>query len=108
MYKGANKQNNIKMSAELLSDVRQPEVDSFSFLWCDFERYLYQSGSTNLLASKHIIRGEGASPIDIVPAKPRVSILHSGVRLTVWSDLLVKCDHCDLGLLQISNFLWYC
>lgn len=28
MYKGANKQNNIKMSAELLSDVRQLEVDS--------------------------------------------------------------------------------
>lgn len=28
MYKGANKQNNIKISAELLSDVRQLEVDS--------------------------------------------------------------------------------
>lgn len=30
MHKSANKQNNIKMSAELLSDVRQPEVESLN------------------------------------------------------------------------------
>ena len=67
-------------------------------------KYLDTSGSTNLLESKHITRGEGAPPVDIVPAKPRVSILHSRVRLTVWSELLVKCDYCDIGPHVGSNF----